>query len=82
MGAKGVLNVVVPLAIAAAASFLLYVKTEVVLAETRTDAKATDKDVAATADATADAAVAAVDEAQAAPISPSSVAVAAVLLGL
>lgn len=64
MGAKGVLNVVVPLAIAAAASFILYVKTEVVLAETRTDAKATDTDVAVTADVAANAAVSAVEDAQ------------------
>lgn len=65
-GAKGVLNALVPLAIAAAASFLLYVKTEVVLAEARDDAKASGKDVADTADASADAAAAAVDDAQAA----------------
>ncbi|GAB0494014.1 hypothetical protein MMPV_005303 [Pyropia vietnamensis] len=74
MGAKGVLNVVVPLAIAAAASFLLYVKTEVVLAETRVDAKATDKDVAIAADVTGNAVAAAVDDTQAAIAEASDVA--------
>jgi len=67
MGAKGVLHVLVPLAVAGAASFILYLKTEVVLAETReANAKVTGKDANDAADEAGAAAIAAVDDATAA----------------